>query len=167
MSSSDLDLSSRRQDNLTNADLIRIIGKTILKHFKNSKLYSALSNIGRGRSSICSRSAFKVPPAVYRIEEEEEMSRSSQEGRGTWGLNFVGMLLAKFKFWGEDGRVDMGEDTELHDDDELSEDDMSEQEGQGFSCDEYCRVITPIIHLNRLANAYHYVPPISNDRNPA
>jgi hypothetical protein len=167
MSSSDLDISSRRQDNLTNADLIRIIGKTVLKHFKNSKLYSALSNIGRGRRSICSRSAFKVPRAVYRIEEEEEMSRSRQEGRGTWGLTLVGMFLAKFKFWGEDGGVDMGEDTELHDGDELSEDDMSEQEGQGFSCDEYCRVITPTIHLNRLANAYHYVPPISNDRNLA
>ena len=95
------------------------------------------------------------------------MSRSKQEGRRTWGLNFVGKFLAKFKFWGEDGEVDMEEDTEVHDGDELSEDDMSEQEGQGFSCDEYCRVITPTIHLNRLANAYHYVPPISNDRNLA
>jgi hypothetical protein len=52
MSSSELDISSRRQDNLTNADLIRTIGETVLRHFKNSKLYSALSNIGRGRSSI-------------------------------------------------------------------------------------------------------------------
>jgi hypothetical protein len=167
MSSSDLDMSSRRHDNLTNADLIRTIVKTVLKHFKNSKLYSALSNIGRGRSSICGRSAFKVPRAVYLIEDEEEMSGPRQEGRGTWGLNIVGMFLAKFKFWGEDGGVDMGEDTEDHDGDELSEDDMREQEGQGFSCDEYCRVITPTIHLNRLANAYHYVPPISDDRNLA
>jgi len=167
MSSSDLDMSSRRQDNLTNADLIRTIVRTVLKHFKNSKLYSALSKIGRGRSSICGRSAFKVPRAVYLIGDEEEMSGPRQEGRGTWGLNIVGMFLAKFKFWGEDGGVDMGEDTEVHDGDELSEDDMSEQEGQGFSCDEYCRVITSTIHLNRLANAYHYVPPISNDRNLA